>query len=138
MLVCLMCQMKAGNVKNLSAIKHQSDFIIKLPYHPLKIVIEETQETEHYFHSHNATLSRIFCSCFSKQCTPIDRVCRMKRVMLWALSLCHQHFRGLYFTQNLIWSRGLNNSSWSGLPHTPGTLCFSFTQKEFKCSRTAP
>lgn len=57
MLVCLMCQTKAGNLKILSAIKHQWDFIIKLPCHPLKIVKEETQGTECYFQSHTAALS---------------------------------------------------------------------------------
>lgn len=57
MLVCLMCQTKAGNLKILSAIKHQWDFIIKLPSHPLKIVKEETQGTECYFQSHTSALS---------------------------------------------------------------------------------
>lgn len=60
-----MCQTKASNVKNLSAIKHQWDFI-KLPCLLLKIVMEETQGTECYFQSRIAALSRIFCSCFSK------------------------------------------------------------------------
>lgn len=105
-----MCQMKAGNLKNLSAIKHQWDFIVKLPCHPLKIVMEETQETECYFQPHIAALSRRFCSCFSKYCTLIGRVCRMEQVVLRALYLCYQHFRGLYFTQNLIWPCGLNKN----------------------------
>lgn len=61
-----MCKMKAIKVKNLNAIKFQWDFIIKLHWHCLKIVMEDTQRAECYLQSHLAALSRVFGLCISK------------------------------------------------------------------------
>lgn len=131
MLVCLMCQMKAGNVKNLCAIKHQWDFIVKLPCHPLKIVMEETQGTECYLQSHIAALCRIFCSSFSKKCTPIGRVCRMNSwcwgPCIYAISVSEG------FASHKIWSGPVDwiivISSWSAFVDTPGTCVLWFHPK---------
>lgn len=52
-----MRKMKASKLQNLNVIKHQWDFIIKLPWHPLKIAIEKTQRAESYLQSHLSALS---------------------------------------------------------------------------------
>lgn len=50
--------MKAIKLRNLNTVKHQWDFIIKLPQCFLKIIMEEIHRVESYLQSHLVVLSR--------------------------------------------------------------------------------